>query len=110
MAEAAVRIEELRQLSNSLFDALAGQGIESVDVKQSQYWKVYSSDMFNFASPEPVLGDIYDDFNDVRAEVKDPNDAVMWHAFMHLSGLMNLIAYAAENGDLTKKTVREKRG
>lgn len=109
MAEAAIKISELRELANSLFDLLEGQGVDRIDVKQSQYWKVYFADAFDLSPPALVMGDVHDDLNDVRAEVKGSNDHVIaWHAFMHLSGLMNFVAYSGESGDFVKRTVMEK--
>ncbi|WP_256750321.1 hypothetical protein [Mesorhizobium sp. Mes31] len=109
MAEGAIKISELRELAIGLFDFLEGQGFDCIDVKQSQYWKVYFADAFDLSPPALVMGDVYDDLNDVRAEVKGSNDdTVAWHAFMHLSGLMNFVACAAESGHLTKRTAMEK--
>ncbi|BCG80365.1 hypothetical protein [Mesorhizobium sp. 113-3-3] len=108
MAEAVIKISELRDLADSLFERLKGQGFDHVEVKQSQYWKVYFANAFDVSAPSLVMGDIYDDLNDVRAEVKgsDDGDAV-WHAFMHFSGLVNFVAYAAESGGLVKRTAME---
>ncbi|MER9137746.1 hypothetical protein NKI20_15835 [Mesorhizobium sp. M0830] len=109
MAEAVIKISELRDFASSLFDRLEAQGVDHIDVKQSQYWKVYFADAFNLSPPSLVMGDVYDDLNDLRAEVKGSNsDAIAWHAFMHLSGLMNFVAYSAESCDFVKRTVMEK--
>ncbi|TJV22610.1 MAG: hypothetical protein E5Y04_21575 [Mesorhizobium sp.] len=109
MAEADIKISELRHLTNSLFDCLEGQGVDGIHVRQSQYWKVYFADAFEVGPPTLVMGDVYDDLNDMRAEVHGTNDdTTLWHAFMHLSGLINIVAYAAENGDLAKRVAMEK--
>jgi len=109
MAEADIKISELRQLTNSLFDSLEGQGVDGIRVRQSHYWKIYFTDAFEPGAPALVMGDVHDDLNDVRAEVeKAPDDEpISWHAFMHLSGLINLVACAAENGDLVRQVGSE---
>ena len=108
MAEAAIKISELRELANGLFDLLEGQGVDRIDVRQSRYWKVFFTDTFDLSPPALMMGDVFDDLKDVRAEVKDSNnDSIAWHAFMHLSGLMNFVAYAAESGDLVKRAAME---
>ncbi|RUW86916.1 MAG: hypothetical protein EOS71_02810 [Mesorhizobium sp.] len=111
MVAGDVKIPELRQLTNSLFDGLEDQGIDSIHVAQSQYWKVYFTDAFQAETPTCVMGDVYDDLNDVRAEVDKAreDETISWHAFMHLAGLINLVAYAAENGELVKSAAMEAR-
>jgi hypothetical protein len=101
MAVELVNAKEIRRLAIRLFDLLETKGISQIRVEDSQYWTVFPEAKESAERPSPVMGDVMDDLEDLRAEAAGTAESlVVWHAFNHLAGLMKLIARADMNGDL----------
>jgi hypothetical protein len=101
MAPWLVDTKEIRQLSAQLFDLLEQRGATQIRVEDAQYWTVFPEAREPVEKPSPVMGDVMDDLEDLRAEASGSAETlVVWHAFNHLAGLMKLIARADMNGDL----------
>ena len=97
-----IALSEIKSLALKLFDAVEAKGVTHVKVPSPQYWTV-SPDAFEAEQPEALLGDVWDDLQDLRLELipeDDERELSIWHAFHHLSGLMELIAHADNSGEL----------
>lgn len=102
MSGHSIELSEVKSLTIQLFDMLQARGVSHINVPSDQYWTV-SLDAFQVDKPEPMLGSILDDISDLKGEiapVDDQYEPIIWHAFHHLSGLMQLISHADINGDL----------
>jgi hypothetical protein len=101
MAAEFVDIKEVERIAIRLFELLEARGVTQIRVEDPQYWKVFPEAREPIERPSPVMGDAMDDLDDLRAEAAGPaENMIVWHAFNHLAGLMNLIARADMNGDL----------
>jgi hypothetical protein len=96
---------ELRRLVDRLFANMEAAGIRSIPINKSNYWSVFYTEAFSADHPELIVGDVLDDFEDLRNEVDgfdkgNESEAVLLlqHAFHHLSGLAKFMAYADSQG------------
>ena len=101
MAE-TIALAEIKSLAVRLFESLEQRGLTHAKVPNPQYWTV-SLDAFQIEQPEPAVGDVWDDLRDLQGEMSragEEHEPILWHAFHHLSGLMQFIANADINGGL----------
>ena len=103
MTPTFVDMNEIRHLSARLFDLLEQRGVTQISVEDAQYWTIFPEAREPAEKPSPLMGDVMDDLEDLRAEASGSAETlVVWHAFNHLAGLMKLIARADMNGDLVE--------
>jgi len=101
MSSAFIDVNEIKHLTIGMFQMLEEKRISRVQVDDPYYWTVFPEVPQPAEAPAPVLGDVFDDLDDVRADAARPSDElVVWHAFNHLAGLIKLIARADLKGDL----------
>lgn len=91
-----VQVAEIRSMMNAALDALEAAGVEQLSVESDSYWTVYFDEAFDMTKrPEPVVGSLSGDVDDLRAEInarKSDEGGALWHVFHHLGGLVQLMA------------------
>lgn len=101
----AIDIAELRGLTDRLFQILEDEGVRSIPVTHVHYWTVFPDAAFTSeARPEPIAGNVRCDLTDFRDEVRGHGSGsalMVWHALLHLAGLMKFIAFTDLQGDLS---------
>ena len=95
-ASATISVEEITSLVTVALRRLAETGRSEITVPISNYWAIPSSECFATDGGNViVLGDVWDDLEDLRKEALGAADDFNgWHAFDHIAGLMKLISYS----------------
>ena len=89
-----ITLDELRAVSNLLFDYLEKCGHHSIDLDKDYYWVISEKDRYDpYENPKDVsLGQLYDDWHDLRNVMSGKFPPIAHH----LVRLSSILSYVGE--------------
>ena len=98
MAEMRLKIADVREWTNTIFDAMERAGVDTLPIDQDHYWSIWPTDSFELDKlPEHMVGALSDDIADLNGDMavlRSGDSMNLWHTLGHLAGVINFMAAA----------------